>query len=219
MNPNGTLTVASNYNPLNGLVRDGVNGTPQDFSNYHNWYWMPMVGFAYDIFGDGTTALRGGYGINYEKALASTDCTWLCASNPPDVQTITLNHPSFPNPVGTGTQAPLSAIAMSTQSPQLQAAEVQTFSINLDRQIKRTWVASVGIVGDYASHLQHERNINQPMPVPGYNFNPAINTGTSAYQNAPYLGYASMTDFVSDASAIWYGLVGSLRHAFSSNFL
>jgi hypothetical protein len=217
VNANGTITLTPNYNPQNGLIRNGVNGIPPNYSTNHQWYWMPMVGFAYDIFGDGSTALRGGYGVTYERVFTGTDCTFYCGSNYPDVQSLTLQHPSFPNPIGTGT-APLGAITMSTQSPNLQAATVQSYSLNLDRQLSKSWIASAGLVGNYATNLGRILNINQPMPVTGYNFNPAINTGTFAYQNAPYLGYASISDYVSNATATWYGLVTSLRHAFSHGF-
>jgi hypothetical protein len=107
---------------------------------------------------------------------------------------------------------------LTTQSPDLQAARVQSWSLNLDRQFLATWTASVGVVGNYASNLGTVININQPTSVPGYDFNPAINTGTFAYQNAPYRGYGSISDYVSDANALWYGIAASLRHAMGHGF-
>lgn len=217
VNSNGTITPTANYNPLNGLIRDCVNGTSCNYFTNHQWYWMPMVGFAYDIFGNGKTALRGGYGVTYERAFAESFCLYNCVDNYPDVQTLSLALPNFPNPVVPGSQ-PLGAVATTTNSPNNQAGRVQSWSVNLDDQISRSWTASAGLVGNYATNLGNRININQPLPVPGYNFNPVINTGVFAYTAAPYLGYGSITDYVNGPNALWYGLDASLRHAFTRSF-
>ena len=48
-------------------------------------------------------SLRGGFGITRTRVFTGNDCTYACPNNPPFLQNITLQDPSFPSPMGTGT--------------------------------------------------------------------------------------------------------------------
>src|SRR5947209_5687442 len=63
VNPNGTITITPNYDPLNGLVFNGVNGVPLNYTNKREWFFLPTVGFAWDPLGTGKMSVRGGFGI------------------------------------------------------------------------------------------------------------------------------------------------------------
>src|SRR6202044_1618914 len=100
VNASGTITPGPTFNPLNGLVLNGPNGFPNNFSNNHVWYAGPLIGFAWDIFGDGKTSLRGGYGITYTRIFTNQDCSFNCIANPPVFSNQNLSNLVLPSTTG-----------------------------------------------------------------------------------------------------------------------
>src|SRR5579872_2716989 len=133
----GVLTVTPTYNPANGMILNGVNGVPLNMTNRHNFYTAPVFGFAWDVFGDGKTALRGGYGINYNRnGGMGAACSQGCV-NYPIVQSVSLISSNFPNPLG-GAPAPLTANSVSAMTLDYRLAQTKTFSLSLQHQFFRS---------------------------------------------------------------------------------
>ncbi len=211
VNTNGTLTPTPNYDPLNGLIFNGVNGVPLNFTNKHEWFFLPTVGFAWDPFGHGTTSLRGGFGITRTRVFTGNDCTYACPNNPPFLQNITLQNPVFPSPLGTGTQNAQAALNLSTLDLNNQAPAVYTYSLSLEHQIGN-WIFSVGGAGNQVRHRGISLNWNQPKPVGGLDYPADINTGTYPYVYAPFYGWGSISSFTTTGNGEWHGLLASARH-------
>lgn len=212
----GVITPTPSYNEANGLIQNGKNGVPLNLTNAHNYYWAPEVGFALDVFGDGRTSLRGGYGITYNKT-AGQACAQGCVSYPL-VQNTNLINTNFPDPLG-GKSAPLTAFGVSGEDLQnYRATQIQTYSLSWQQQFGTNWIVSIAGAGDRSTHVLEFLQINQPPAVTGYNFNPLINTGnySDAYFS-PYKGYNGIGMASSIGVGNWNALEVGVRHPVGNN--
>jgi hypothetical protein len=162
---------------VKATVRDIVVGNPW-FENPDLKNFAPRVGFAWDVLGDGKTALRGGAGIFYEHLSAA----WIRTSGvrmPPHMVVLEttsgaifpnmyevchLQDPFFPaDPRCTARPAPdmLSA-------PKMETSTVMQYNLNVQRQMFGDMVMSVGYAGSRGMHLSAITELNSP---PGQDVN------------------------------------------------
>ena len=152
---NGTVQIA-NQSPVGGLWAKDLNNL------------APRVGFAWDIFGDGTTSLRGGYGMGYERNYGNV--TFNVIQNPPNYAVISLVAgsdvpvlPIFTNNsgplAGTGTK-PLPGTSLRAVKQDLPTAYTQFWSASIDRQVTRNSVLSIEYSGSKGTGLYDIANLN-----------------------------------------------------------
>jgi hypothetical protein len=223
VNANGTITTTPTYSATNGLIFNGVNGVSQNFANTYKYLWAPSGGFAYDVFGDGKTALRGGFGITYNRVPTGTDCSYYCGNNPPLVESLTLVNPPFPSPAA-GAAAPLGAPNLVSEDLNLHpAGMLETYSLSLEHQFQGKWFVSIAGAGNAGHHVGTYWDRNQPTPDGAYDYNPLINynpaTGASDYEYkyAPYQGYGQIETNVSNANLYWDALEVNVKHPVGNN--
>lgn len=216
ISPSGVITSTS-YNALNGLITNGVNSVPQNFSNAHNWYFGVSAGFAYDVFGNGKTSIRGGYGLAHTRIFTGQDCSFNCGNNPPNITSVNLVNPRFPNATS-GSAGSKTIQTLANADLNNEASQINSFSLGVQHEFPGNWIASVTGAGSNIRHLLGNWNYNQPLPTNGYDFNPNINTGSySPYYYAPYIGYAAISTLATRQGSNWTALEASLKHAVSRN--
>jgi Carboxypeptidase regulatory-like domain len=140
--------------PLDGLLIAGKPGVPQGMTNVQRVTPGPRFGFAWDAFGDGKTAVRGGFGIS---VLPQTEINTSEQNQPP----FNYNPTAYYGTLTTFLSGLNSIFPSSVQGADwTKLAQMYSFSTGVQREVGFATVIDVAFVGNLGRHLLQSQSLN-----------------------------------------------------------
>jgi hypothetical protein len=208
--------------PGTGNFTNGMqvfDGTPQDKNPFK---LAPRIGFAWDVTGDGRTAVRGGAGVFYDRY--SDDNILDLVELVPLLNTYTTNYTTIPELLASPLTATTSTVRFIDQ---FDPPTVYNWSVGVQRDIGWNFVGDVAYVGNAARDQRVDQPINgRPY---GYTYQPSSLDPTNVVGGIvqplpddllrPYRGYSSITQRTYDGYADYHSLQFTLNRRRSANGL
>jgi outer membrane receptor protein involved in Fe transport len=232
-NPNYKSTRIPTAPP--GLGFAGDPGIPDGLIAADKTNFAPRLGFAYDVLGDGRTAVRGGYGIFYNAPGAITQANGIEA--PPFQPQISFTPNTFSNPYGgTGItnpfpytfnpSNPLFPFPSQYYAPEadLKNAFMQQYNLNVQHEFLKDLLVQVGYVGGHGNRLWYGHQANAaPYSAGGSAANaqarrpffPQYYAGITAISDIGFSNYNSLQ--VTARKRVSSGLTMQLAYTFSKS--
>jgi hypothetical protein len=204
----------------------------QDFAtnpSLHNW--DPRIGLAYDPFSDHKTSIRASFGMFHSvifarDTLMTIGPPWLTVSQSTS-SSVPIQFPlPYSNvPFGTGTVIPTDGTLTATNYTWYQRKTTpyqMQFNLNIEREMLRNTLFSIGYLGSSGVHLPLTNDANYVTPRLGPNGLPifGVFNGTNAVVANPRLNpqYSQITQINSVSSSHYESLQAGMTHRFSGGW-
>ncbi|MEO6830370.1 MAG: carboxypeptidase regulatory-like domain-containing protein, partial [Acidobacteriaceae bacterium] len=153
--------------PIETAAVAGIPSKSLMFSHYLNIY--PRAGFAYRMFQNKNTVLRGAYGLYGSNVYASSAVVQLGAGGPftgssTFTNQLVNNTPLFKFPEPFLPNGTIATQSIGAQDPHLTAPYTSQWSLSLDQPLGNNTVFTLAYVGTASRNLLIPVNLNQPAP-------------------------------------------------------
>jgi len=203
-------------NPYNGMVVGGEGGYPRALVKTRGFQWGPRLGFAYDVFGNGKTAIRGGFGMFYNRFFTEGFAGPI-TGQPPLLETPVVSFGEIKTLLSsTGLNFPSNVVGADVEG---YLPMVMNFSLSVQRDVGYGTVIDVGYGGSLGRHLLWRRDIN-PIPL-GANFDPKNADATVPGQPLPsaflrpYTGFNNILMMEGASSSNYHSLQVQAKRRFA----
>jgi hypothetical protein len=206
-------------NPTNGMlvVRENPD-YPRGLYENRGVQYSPRIGFAYDVFGNGTTAVRGGFGMFYNHP--GWNVYEPFALQPPLVMTPTLYYgeiSTFRSSSGVIFPQGVASADKTSKTP-----STMNLSLSIQQKLPFDTILDVAYSGSLGRNLFWTREMNAvPM---GRRFDPAYADSTIKGASlptaflTPIRGYTSILQYEAAASSNYHSLQATANRRFVAGF-
>jgi hypothetical protein len=140
-----------------------INGVPDDTNNF-----APRVGFVWDPFNTGRTAIRGGAGLYIDQMFLNPPLNVVLAQR---AQDITIVNPGYPDAFTRGTVQNATP-SISVASTNMRTPEARSVSLGVKRELFASFAVSADGVFSRGYNQFNNRDLNPRDPVTGQRPNP-----------------------------------------------
>jgi hypothetical protein len=160
-----TYTVAGIAAPYytNGMRIAGQGGFPRGLVTNDYNTWQPRLGFSEDMFGNGKTVIRGGFGTFFERMQgndiynAATNTPFV---NDPSAPFVNMSDPHTSTQTGSVASTPFFPSGLTTLALKYPAPAVAQYSLGVQHELVPSMVWVVQYVGNLAWHQNDQRHID-----------------------------------------------------------